>query len=105
LSKTGDHITYIPRGGCFELAEALWITTEPAIRTARANNRAADYQEDEYLLLGMAIKYGGLRGKKVVRILPTGSSSGLNFVEWCLAWYRFSPPSDAQQVAEAEREE
>jgi hypothetical protein len=26
---------------------------------------AADYQEDEYMLLGMAIKYAGLRGKGV----------------------------------------
>lgn len=26
---------------------------------------ASDYQEDEYLLLGMAIKYAGLRGKEV----------------------------------------
>jgi hypothetical protein len=26
---------------------------------------AADYQEDEYLLLGMAIKYAGVRGKEV----------------------------------------
>ena len=26
---------------------------------------AADYQEDEYRLLGMAIKYAGLRGKEV----------------------------------------
>ena len=26
---------------------------------------AADYQEDEYMLLGMAIKYTGLRGKEV----------------------------------------
>ena len=26
---------------------------------------AGDYQEDEYLLLGMAIKYAGLRGKEV----------------------------------------
>jgi hypothetical protein len=26
---------------------------------------AADYQEDEYLLLGIAIKYAGLRGKEV----------------------------------------
>ena len=26
---------------------------------------AADYQEDEYALLGMAIKYAGLRGKEV----------------------------------------
>jgi hypothetical protein len=26
---------------------------------------AADYQEDEYALLGMAMKYAGLRGKEV----------------------------------------
>jgi hypothetical protein len=26
---------------------------------------AADYHEDEYTLLGMAIKYAGLRGKEV----------------------------------------
>jgi hypothetical protein len=26
---------------------------------------AADYQEDEYTLLGTSIKYAGLRGKKV----------------------------------------
>jgi hypothetical protein len=26
---------------------------------------AADYQEDEYTLLGVAIKYAGLRGKEV----------------------------------------
>jgi len=26
---------------------------------------AADYQDDEYMLLGMAIKYAGLRGKEV----------------------------------------
>jgi hypothetical protein len=26
---------------------------------------SADYQEEEYTLLGMAIKYAGLRGKKV----------------------------------------
>jgi len=26
---------------------------------------AADYQDDEYMLLGMAIKFAGLRGKEV----------------------------------------
>src|SRR5579864_2197303 len=31
---------------------------------------AADYQEDEYMLLGMAIKYAGLRGKEV-RLIGT----------------------------------
>jgi hypothetical protein len=29
---------------------------------------AADYQDDEYVLLGMAIKYAGLRGR-VVRVI------------------------------------
>jgi hypothetical protein len=33
---------------------------------------AADYQDDEYRLLGMAIKYAGLQGKEVHVI--TGSS-------------------------------
>ena len=31
---------------------------------------AADYQQDEYALLGMAIKFAGLRGKEV-RIIGT----------------------------------
>jgi hypothetical protein len=35
---------------------------------------AADYQEDEYALLGMAIKYAGLRGKEVRVIGKNGSS-------------------------------
>jgi hypothetical protein len=35
---------------------------------------AADYQEDEYMLLGMAIKYAGLRGKEV-RVIGTNRSS------------------------------
>src|ERR1017187_7320224 len=35
---------------------------------------AADYQEDEYTLLGMAIKYAGLRGKEV-RVIGKNSSS------------------------------
>ena len=35
---------------------------------------AADYQEDEYKLLGMAIKYAGLRGKEV-RVIGKNSSS------------------------------
>src|SRR6201998_1147894 len=38
---------------------------------------AADYQEDEYMLLGMAIKYAGLRGKEV-RVIGRNRSS---FVE------------------------
>ena len=35
---------------------------------------AADYQEDEYMLLGMAIKYAGLRGKEV-RVVGKNRSS------------------------------
>jgi len=35
---------------------------------------AADYQEDEYVLLGMAIKYAGLRGKEV-RVIGRNRSS------------------------------
>jgi hypothetical protein len=37
---------------------------------------AADYQEDEYTLLGMAIKYAGLRGKEVRVIVKNRSSLG-----------------------------
>ena len=35
---------------------------------------AADYQEDEYTLLGMAIKYAGLR-RKEVRVIGKNRSS------------------------------
>ena len=35
---------------------------------------ATDYQEDDYLLLGMAIKYAGLRGKEV-RVIGRNRSS------------------------------
>ena len=35
---------------------------------------AADYREDEYMLLGMAIKYAGLRGKEV-RVIGRNRSS------------------------------
>jgi len=36
----------------------------------------ADYQEDEYMLLGMAIKYAGFRGKEVRVIGKNRSSFG-----------------------------
>jgi len=35
---------------------------------------AADYQDEEYVLLGMAIKYAGLRGKEV-RVIGRNRSS------------------------------
>jgi hypothetical protein len=37
---------------------------------------AADYQDGEYMLLGMAIKYAGLRGKEVRVIGKNRSSLG-----------------------------
>jgi hypothetical protein len=37
---------------------------------------AADYQEHEYVLLGMAIKYAGLRGKEVRVIGQTRNTLG-----------------------------
>ncbi len=37
---------------------------------------AVDYQEDEYKLLGMAIKYAGLRGKEVRVIGKNRSTVG-----------------------------
>ena len=37
---------------------------------------AADYQEDEYKLLGMAIRYAGLRGKEVRVIRKNRSTLG-----------------------------
>src|ERR1700676_478891 len=37
---------------------------------------AADYQEDEYVLVGMAIKYAGLRGKEVRVIGKNRSTLG-----------------------------
>jgi hypothetical protein len=37
---------------------------------------APDYQEDEYVLLGMAIKYAGLRGKEVRVIGKNRSTLG-----------------------------
>jgi quercetin dioxygenase-like cupin family protein len=39
---------------------------------------AADYQEDEYKLLGMAIKYAGLRGKEVRVIGKNRSTLGVD---------------------------
>ncbi|MFZ0783626.1 MAG: hypothetical protein WAM86_20965 [Candidatus Sulfotelmatobacter sp.] len=37
---------------------------------------AAGYQDGEYMLLGMAIKYAGLRGKEVRVIGKNGSTVG-----------------------------
>jgi hypothetical protein len=46
-----------------EFAKACSDDTELMI--LHQDSFAADYQEEEYTLLGMAIKYAGLRGKEV----------------------------------------
>ena len=57
-----------------ELAKACADDTELVLLHQDAF--AADYQEDEYVLLGMAIKYAGLRGKEVRVIGKNRSSIG-----------------------------
>jgi hypothetical protein len=46
-----------------EFAKACAVDADVVI--LHQDSFAADYQEDEYTLLGMAIKYAGLRGKEV----------------------------------------
>jgi hypothetical protein len=55
-----------------EFAKACADGTELALLHQDAF--AADYQESEYTLLGMAIKYAGLRGKEV-RVIGRNRSS------------------------------
>jgi hypothetical protein len=57
-----------------EFAKACADDTEPVLLHQDAF--AADYQQDEYALLGMAIKYAGLRGKEVRVIGKNRSSLG-----------------------------
>jgi hypothetical protein len=57
-----------------ELAKACADDTELVLLHQDAF--AADYQGDEYLLLGMAIKYAGLRGKEVRVIGKNRSTVG-----------------------------
>ena len=57
-----------------EFAEACADDTELVLLHQDAF--AADYQEDEYKLLGMAIKYAGLRGKEVRVIGKNRSTLG-----------------------------
>jgi hypothetical protein len=45
-----------------DFAKACADDTEPVL--LHQDTFAADYQEDGYTLLGMAIKYASLRGKK-----------------------------------------
>ncbi|MFY9912798.1 MAG: hypothetical protein WCF22_10300 [Candidatus Sulfotelmatobacter sp.] len=57
-----------------EFAKACADDTELVL--LHQDSFAADYQEDEYMLLGMAIKYAGLRGKEVRVIGKNRSSLG-----------------------------
>jgi hypothetical protein len=52
---------------CADDTELVWLHQDAF---------AADYQDDEYLLLGMAIKYAGLRGKEVRVIGKNRSTLG-----------------------------
>jgi hypothetical protein len=53
-----------------------WMIRDPAIKTVRANNRAADYREDKYVLLGMPVKYSDFRSKEVRVIGKNRSTLG-----------------------------
>jgi len=55
-----------------EFAKACADDTEQVL--VHQDAFAADYQEDKYTLLGMAIKYAGLRGKEV-RVIGRNRSS------------------------------
>jgi hypothetical protein len=53
---------------------ARMCADDPELVMLHQDSFAADYQEDEYMLLGMAIKYAGLRGKEV-RVIGNNRSS------------------------------
>ncbi len=57
-----------------EFVKACANDTEPLLLHQDAF--AADYQDDEYMLLGMAIKYAGLHGKEVHVIGKNRSTIG-----------------------------
>ena len=60
---------------CREKADAVFI---------HQDSFAADYQDDEYALLGMAIKFAGLHGKEVHIVGKTGKhSKGPENPNWC----------------------
>jgi sulfite reductase beta subunit-like hemoprotein len=60
-----------------KLPEFEWMCADDAeLVMLHQDSFAADYQEDEYTLLRMAIKYAGLRGKEVRVIGKNRSSLG-----------------------------
>lgn len=73
MQREGNLIATI-RKNLPEFAKACTDDTEVVLLHQDAF--AADYQEDEYMLLGMAIKYAGLRGKEVRVIGKNRSSLG-----------------------------
>jgi hypothetical protein len=55
-----------------EFAKACAVDSNMVV--LHQDSLAVDYQEEEYVLLGMAIKYAGLRGKEV-RVIGRNRSS------------------------------
>ena len=53
---------------------AQMCADDPDLVLLHQDSFAADYQDEEYALLGMAIKYAGLRGKEV-RVIGRNRSS------------------------------
>ena len=53
---------------------AKMCADDPDLVLLHQDSFAADYQDEEYALLGMAIKYAGLRGKEV-RVIGRNRSS------------------------------
>lgn len=55
-------------------ASTIWWADDTELGLLHQDAFAADYQDDEYALLGMAIRYAGLRGKEVCVIGKNRSS-------------------------------
>ena len=72
--KRESHLIATIRKKLPEFAKACAADTAMVI--VHQDSFAANYQDDEYKLLGMAIKYAGLRGKEVRVIGKNRSSLG-----------------------------
>ena len=62
-SRENPHLIATVRKHLPDFAKAC--ADEAEVVLLHQDSFAADYQDDEYMLLGMAIKYAGLRGKEV----------------------------------------
>jgi hypothetical protein len=74
MQRESNLVTLI-RNDLPEFAKACAVDAEVVLLHQAAF--AADYQDDEYMLLGMAIKYAGLRGKEVRVIVGSPGSPRL----------------------------